>query len=283
MIKLCNWLKEIELIASQVYKKSSQYFHKDAQLSEFLKTSSIEEQWHAELISDAKDYFVKRPDILPAIMVDKAIDTKIRNYFSEMDSAMKSGSLTRSQLFHQIVTAENSEWNEIFLYVIKSVEDKKFRVNLPRLQSHIESMEIFIEKHCDEPEIRDYLQKVPALWKEKVLLVDDDTSITELFESLLEDKVNVDIAYNGKEALKLFQENYYKLIISDIDMPVLDGISFYKEAKKIFTGIGKRLLFVSGDISDDNRNFFSDENLAFFEKPVNITDLYTKSKEILFN
>ncbi len=62
--------------------------------------------------------------------------------------------------------------------------------------------------------------------KTNILVVDDDKSIRNLIKVYLENEgYNIMEASNGAEALILINENNFDLIILDVMMPVLDGIS----------------------------------------------------------
>ncbi len=66
-----------------------------------------------------------------------------------------------------------------------------------------------------------------------VLFADDESDIRDSFAKVLNKKfTNVLIASDGAEALEIFRANKVDLVISDIVMPKLDGISFVKEVKK---------------------------------------------------
>jgi CheY-like chemotaxis protein len=59
-----------------------------------------------------------------------------------------------------------------------------------------------------------------------ILVVDDDKSIRNLIKVYLENEgYNIMEASNGAEALILINENNFDLVILDVMMPVLDGIS----------------------------------------------------------
>ncbi len=69
---------------------------------------------------------------------------------------------------------------------------------------------------------------------EKILVVDDEMSIRESIKMILEDeKYKCDIASDGEEALEKVKANSYDIIISDIKMPKMDGISLMKEVSKV--------------------------------------------------
>lgn len=67
----------------------------------------------------------------------------------------------------------------------------------------------------------------------KILIVDDSASVrTVAGIALREAGYEVIDAPNGKEALTKLNGERVHLIISDVNMPVMDGISFLKEVKK---------------------------------------------------
>ncbi|MCH8328646.1 MAG: response regulator [Candidatus Marinimicrobia bacterium] len=69
--------------------------------------------------------------------------------------------------------------------------------------------------------------------KQNILLVDDDTAVLELLKDFLVDKeFNVITAKNGEDALGKYGDNFNGIVISDLDMPVMDGIELLKRLKK---------------------------------------------------
>jgi len=60
----------------------------------------------------------------------------------------------------------------------------------------------------------------------RILLVEDEPVIRELVRSLLsEETVSVDCASDGLECLKLVKSRAFRLILLDVVLPGLDGIS----------------------------------------------------------
>jgi CheY-like chemotaxis protein len=63
-----------------------------------------------------------------------------------------------------------------------------------------------------------------------VLIVDDDKDIRDTIQELLEDEgYSVATAENGAEALERLRRVHPQLILLDLTMPVMDGISFREE------------------------------------------------------
>ena len=63
----------------------------------------------------------------------------------------------------------------------------------------------------------------------KILVVDDNRELREILEEYLRGEGdNVEGANNGKEALEKYRDNYYDLIITDLNMPELAGMELIK-------------------------------------------------------
>lgn len=66
----------------------------------------------------------------------------------------------------------------------------------------------------------------------RILLVEDEPVIRELVRSMLsDDKVEVECAANGTEGLKLAKSSKFNLILLDVVLPGLDGISLCRMLK----------------------------------------------------
>ena len=67
-----------------------------------------------------------------------------------------------------------------------------------------------------------------------LLYVEDDESVVESMKDLLEGEVKeLFIAHNGKEGLELFKEKNPDIVLTDVNMPIMDGIMMSTEIKKI--------------------------------------------------
>src|SRR3954467_3122470 len=81
----------------------------------------------------------------------------------------------------------------------------------------------------------------------KVLIADDETSITAGLSAILSDEgYNVEVANDGQKALERLRDERFGVILADLKMPKLDGLSLLKEMQKesipteciIITGAG---------------------------------------------
>lgn len=68
----------------------------------------------------------------------------------------------------------------------------------------------------------------------KILIVDDEDKIRHILQIMLEQKgYRTEQASNGGEALKLIKTYHYSMVITDLKMPVMDGMTLLKEIKHI--------------------------------------------------
>lgn len=70
--------------------------------------------------------------------------------------------------------------------------------------------------------------------KDKILVADDEQSMREFLDIMLKkEEYTVSLASNGEEVVKLIDNDLFDLVLLDIRMPKLDGISALKKIKAI--------------------------------------------------
>ncbi|BDM62865.1 Fis family transcriptional regulator [Shewanella sp. NFH-SH190041] len=70
----------------------------------------------------------------------------------------------------------------------------------------------------------------------KILAVDDSASMRQMVGFTLKTAgFDVTEASNGDEALKVAQQGQYDLVISDVNMPVMDGITLIRNLRTLPT------------------------------------------------
>jgi CheY-like chemotaxis protein len=72
----------------------------------------------------------------------------------------------------------------------------------------------------------------------KLLVVDDSPVVVEVLASILKlSGHGVDEAYDGIEAVTRLQDNWYDVVITDAQMPVMGGVEVCKYLKSQFPGV----------------------------------------------
>jgi DNA-binding response OmpR family regulator len=80
------------------------------------------------------------------------------------------------------------------------------------------------------------------------LIIDDDPDINNLFKLYLEhDNYKIDAYTNPLDALYYFKKGKYDLIILDLKMPQIDGISMFQALKKTDENVS--ICLITADIS----------------------------------
>jgi len=69
--------------------------------------------------------------------------------------------------------------------------------------------------------------------KKKILICDDQVNIRESYKLILENDYDLVFAANGQDVLLYLTESTPDLIIMDIKMPKMDGLTTLKELQKI--------------------------------------------------
>lgn len=106
----------------------------------------------------------------------------------------------------------------------------------------------------------------------KVLVVDDNVSNCMIVEKLLSaTKVQIDVAYSGKDALKLTSSKRYNLILLDHLMPEMDGIETLLEIKRQENGLCRNtstIALTANTISNADL-FYQEKGFdGYLEKPI---------------
>lgn len=79
----------------------------------------------------------------------------------------------------------------------------------------------------------------------KILVVDDEAGIRNLlFDALSSEGFNVSLAKDGQDSLDQMENRRFDLLITDINMPCVDGIELLKRMKK--AGRKERVIIMTG-------------------------------------
>ncbi|MEK7566373.1 MAG: response regulator [Patescibacteria group bacterium] len=118
-----------------------------------------------------------------------------------------------------------------------------------------------------------------------VLIVEDEPHVLKMISSkLYHEGLGVLEAKNGEEGLKLAVQNHPDLIVSDIVMPKMDGLTMIKKIRQ--NGWGKTVpIILITNLKEENsfKKNIEEHNLSFyFNKPNwKLQDVANKVKEVL--
>ena len=148
-----------------------------------------------------------------------------------------------------------------------------FEVNIPLGKEHLKPEEILQEDSTKTAESTG--KRTQANRNFNILIVDDDAEIAHYIKTELSDWYRFEHACNGKEGLKMLLTGKYDLVISDVMMPEMDGVTMLKKIKGNSNVSDIPVILLTSKSEVENRL----EGLrkgadAFLAKPFNMEELH---------
>jgi PAS domain S-box-containing protein len=118
---------------------------------------------------------------------------------------------------------------------------------------------------------------------EVILLVEDHDAVRKLIKIFLKKHLGYSMleATNGKEALEILQNNNVSLIITDIKMPEMDGITLLSEVQKKYPYLDQKVMAITAFSSDDDPALRQMGFVKVLQKPIRISTLSASIQEAL--
>ena len=113
----------------------------------------------------------------------------------------------------------------------------------------------------------------------RVLIVDDNSSILMLCEHILEDNYQVTTTSSGFSALDMLQQQPYDLLLTDLQMPLMDGVTLLGEATKLRPSL--HILAMTGSVDTEERLRRAAFTCELLRKPFTPTMLEDAIKQAL--
>ncbi|HTC21862.1 MAG TPA: PAS domain S-box protein, partial [bacterium] len=115
-----------------------------------------------------------------------------------------------------------------------------------------------------------------AVRRGRVLVVDDEPGNLEVLNRVLKKKNDILSALTGLDALAILEreKGLVDAIVSDLNMPDMNGMDLYKNVAQKFPGLEKRFVFVTGGLfMEESMEFLKTIPNPYLEKPFNFDDL----------
>jgi signal transduction histidine kinase/ActR/RegA family two-component response regulator len=122
----------------------------------------------------------------------------------------------------------------------------------------------------------------------RILVVDDVMTNQLVLRAMVQQIVNgdnlvVDCASSGREAVNKASAQAYDIVLMDIQMPEMDGVSAMRCIRQTRKSEAARIVAVTALASEDHRRQFqADGFAAYLPKPVEMNTLRTVLRELLF-
>jgi CheY-like chemotaxis protein len=116
----------------------------------------------------------------------------------------------------------------------------------------------------------------------RVLYVEDEIALRDITSSSIESIVSVlEVADNGKEGLEKFNQEKFDVIITDLSMPVMDGMTMIEEIRKIDATIPIIVTTAFGSQNEEVEKLRDVGMTAYIMKPVDIMKLLETISETI--
>lgn len=197
------------------------------------------------------------------IGIPKDILSKIFTQYYRNKKFNKTGNGIGLAIVKELVLANNGNI-EIFSEENKGTD---FLLSFPLKTNDHEDKNIKIQK-TNKP----ITKEIYSRNKEQILIVEDNDDLRMLIADFLRSKYNVLEAQNGKIALDILMKEEIDLIISDIMMPEMDGISLLQAVKSNIEYSHIPFILLTAKTETDSKiEAISAGADIYFEKPI---DLY---------
>ena len=156
-----------------------------------------------------------------------------------------------------------------------------FSVIIPLGNSHLKPEEIVTEEISQSAVL---LKKSTPSKNCRVLIVDDDREIALYINNELSQWYHFDYSPNGRDAMKKLLTDNYDLVISDVKMPEMDGITLLKKVKSNsnISDIPVILLTSKANVQDRLEGLKKGAD-AFLAKPFSMDELHVLIDNLIGN
>lgn len=159
--------------------------------------------------------------------------------------------------------------------------------DMDEIDQSVETKTETVEEHAPLPVIKEMIPETENIDLDcfmffkgaRILVAEDNLVNQKIIQNVLRRSgMQIDIAENGEVALEyLFKEHRkYDLVLMDISMPVMDGITATKIIRRAsrFTGL-PIIAFTAFSLGDEIETMFKAGANAYLTKPLDIKQLYT--------
>ena len=118
----------------------------------------------------------------------------------------------------------------------------------------------------------------------RILIIDDDHDITNLFRLFLEhDGYKVDTFLDPIDALYYFRRNVYDLVLLDLKMPKINGMLLYQKLKNIDSDLLFCFITANKEYIEHLKKNNPDIEKIVIYKPIHLSELREKIHLLLAN
>jgi DNA-binding response OmpR family regulator len=115
----------------------------------------------------------------------------------------------------------------------------------------------------------------------RVLVAEDDVPLANFLQrGLKNDQYSVDLAHDGEAALQAISQNPYDLLVTDLNLPKLDGIGLLKQVRATTSRLPILVLTARGGVEDRITTLDSGAD-DYLVKPFSFQELMARTRALL--
>ncbi len=281
---IVEWLRRTEERVGTLYARAAETCMDDPSFRTFLQGLSEDEKSHArfmalacELLDDVRN----RPPL--DVLLDEPTRDQVEGLLERFDHLLARTRPAKRDIIEYIARAETSELNPVFLYVAESCA--KTGREGERMTGEIHTHLLHIQNFIDglprnlRPSVN--VGTLPFVGERRFLVVEDHPALRQLLTSLLTRRGTVDAASEGQEALEKVHVHFHDSVVTDVQMPRMDGLEFYRRAIEYDPHLKGRFLFCSGEVTPANESYLKEHNLPVLRKPFGLEDFQAAMDRIM--
>lgn len=287
----------VELFSKNAYEKHIKLIYNiDNKIPSCLMTDEIRlKQVLSNLISNAIKFTPEKGIIKITISLQKIEDEKAYIKFEIEDTGIGIKKEKLKSIFDPFIQIDNKSNKQfkgtglglsISSHIINSL-GSEILVNSTINEGSTFYFDLIFDICEEKKEKIEKVQKPKSSYNisnSKILLAEDNLANQELVKYVLNDLgVNFEIKDNGLELVEEYKKNKYDLILTDINMPIMDGLEAFKQIRsyeKINNLENIPIVAVTANaIKGDEEKFLSLGMDGYLSKPINSNKL----KDLLNN
>ena len=109
------------------------------------------------------------------------------------------------------------------------------------------------------------------------MIVDDEPSLADLIQRLLQERCQPEVAPSGRRALQIVAERgaqFFDVILCDLMMPGMTGMDLYAAVARQWPGLERRFIFMTGGaFTATAADFLSLARVPCIDKPFDVATL----------
>jgi DNA-binding response OmpR family regulator len=269
---------KMEKICYNLLSNAFKFTSENGRIAVHLSKVQIDEEWHAQLTVADNGVGISEHHIHSVFerfyKVDsRALGSGIGLHLTKMLIEMHNG--------HIGIKSEEGKGSTFMVDIPFKQREISIVEQYPKLNTHSITTDelLIIESEEDVPETVNLQTDKPL-----VLIVEDNVDVRLYVKSLLEDQFEIIEAPNGQNGLLKAMKFVPELIISDVQMDVMDGFELCKQIKENLSTSHIPVMLLTALALDEQRAIgFESGADAYIPKPFNETLLKIRVRKLIEN